>query len=127
MERRFWHGLGILLTFLALGLWVAWNMENMHRPVTDSLQQAAQAALNEDMEQGIRLVQKAKASWDKHRDLTAAVADHGPMEEIDSLFAQVNVYAQAEKTVEFAAYCTRLARLVEAVGQAHSLTWQNLL
>ncbi len=127
MERRFWYGSAILVFFLVLGLLVAWGMENMQRPVTGKLEQAAQAALDGDMEQGIILAQTAKDTWQRHRDLTAAVADHAPMEEIDSLFAQVEVYAQSEKTVDFAAYCTRLARLVEAVGEAHALTWQNLL
>ena len=127
MERRFWYGLGILVFFFALGLLTAWGMENMHQPVTGTLEQAAQAALDGDVEQGIALVQTAKADWQHHRDLTAAMADHAPMEEIDSLFAQVEVYARSEKTVDFAAYCTRLARLVEAVGEAHALTWQNLL
>lgn len=127
MERRFWYGLGILIFFLVLGLLTAWGMEAMHEPVTGQLERAAQVALSGDMEQGALLAQKAQAGWEKHRDLTAAAADHGPMEEIDSLFSQVEVYARAEKTVEFAAYCTRLARLVEAVGEAHSLNWQNLL
>ena len=127
MERRFWYGLGILIFFLVLGLLTAWGMGAMHEPVTGQLEQAAQVALAGDMEQGALLAKKAQAGWEKHRDLTAAAADHGPMEEIDSLFSQVEVYARAEKTVEFAAYCTRLARLVEAVGEAHSLNWQNLL
>lgn len=127
MERRFWYGVGILTVFLALGLWTAWGMNANQRPVTEQLEQAAQAALSGDMEQGIVLAMTAKEDWQRHRDLTAAVADHAPMEEIDSLFAQVEIYATAEKTVDFAAYCTRLARLVEAVGEAHSLTWQNLL
>ena len=55
------------------------------------------------------------------------MADHGPLEEIDSLFAQVQIYADTGKTADFAAYCTRLAKLVTAVGEAHGLTWQNLL
>ena len=127
MERRFWYGLGILVVLLALGLWTAWGMERMYRPVTESLEQAAQTAMAGDMDGGTALVRQAYAAWVQHRDLTAAVADHTPMEEIDSLFAQIQVYAVSGKNQDFAAYCSRLARLVEAVGEAHGLTWQNLL
>lgn len=127
MERRFWYGLGILAVFLTLGLWTAWGMENMHEPVTRRLEQAAQAALSGDLDGGVALAEQAEGIWQRRRGLTAAMADHAPMEEIDSLFSQMKMYAQAGSTVDFAAYCRRIARLVEAVGEAHGLNWQNLL
>ena len=127
MERRFWYGLGILLLFLALGLWAAWGMENMHRPVTSYLEQAAQTALDGNLEKGIALEARAERIWQQRRGLTAAMADHAPMEEIDSLFAQVQNYARSGNAADFAAYCGRIARLVEAIGEAHGLNWQNLL
>lgn len=127
MERRFWFGLGILVLFLALGLWTAWGMEHMHRPVTQQLEQAARTALEGDAETAAQQARVARDIWQQGRGLTAAVADHEPMEEIDGLFAQAEVYAHAGENTEFAAYCTRIARLVEAVGEAHRLNWQNLL
>ena len=127
MERRFWYGLGILAVLLGLGLWTGLGMENRQKPVTDALEQAAQAALAGDMTQGAVLVYKARSRWETTKLLTAMVADHGPMEEIESLFAQVQIYAQAGETEDFAAYCTRLVRLVAAIGEAHRINWQNLL
>ena len=127
MERRFWYGVVLLVLFLALGLLTGWAMQRAQQPVKDTLEQAAYAALAGNMEQGAALAGKAKADWERCRDWTAAVADHAPMEEIDSLFAQMEIYAKTEQKIEFAAYCARLARLVEAIGQAHELTWQNLL
>lgn len=127
MERRFWYGLGILTAFLVLGLWVAWGMETMHRPVTLQLEQAAQAAMDGDLGTGGALLKRAESIWQQRRGLTAAMADHAPMEEIDSLFAQAEIYVQCGSAAEFAAYCSRIAKLVEAVGEAHGLNWQNLL
>lgn len=127
MERRFWYGLGVLGVLLALGLWTAWGMQSMHKPVTDTLEQAAQAVTEGDIEQAELLARQAQKAWQEHRDLAMAVADHGSLEEIDSLFAQIMVYGQTGKTADFAAYCTRLAQLVAAVGEAHGLNWQNLL
>lgn len=127
MERRFWYGVGVLAVLLVLGFWVAWSMKNTHEPIAACLEQAAQAAAAGDMAQGAAFVEKAKAIWQKRRELTAAVADHNPMEEIDSLFAQLESYASAGYGVEFAAWCRRTAQLVAAVGEAQRLTWQNLL
>lgn len=127
MERRFWYGVVLLVLFLALGQLTAWAMQRAQQPVQHTLEQAAASALQGDMDRGVALAQTAKQAWERHRPLTATVADHEPMEEIDSLFAQVEIYAQTEQNTEFAAYCTRLARLVEAIGQTHKLTWQNLL
>ena len=53
-------------------------------------------------------------------------ADHTPMEEIDALFAQVEVYAAAREETDFAAGCAALSRKVEAMGLAHGASWWNL-
>jgi len=49
------------------------------------------------------------------------------MDEIDSLFAQLEVFRQAGLWGDFSACCRRLSRLIEAMAEAHSLTWWNLL
>ena len=49
------------------------------------------------------------------------------MEDIDSLFARAAVYRQQRETAEYAAVCRELARRVEAMAQAHTLRWRNLL
>ena len=127
MQKRFWYGLGILLVLLAVGLWTGYSMQTRQRPVSDALEQAAQAALDGNIERGATLVRNAWTLWEKTKGLTATVSDHNAMEEIESLFAQIWLYAQGDKTVDFAAYCTRLAQLVSAIGEAHGITWQNFL
>lgn len=127
MERRFWLGVGILTLFLAVGLWAMFFMDAIHEPVCQKLEQAAQAAAAGDMDAGIGLAQQANELWSAHRRSTAAVADHTPMDEIDSLFAQMQTYANMHEQTHFAAYCARLSTLVRAIGDAHSLTWWNLM
>ena len=124
---RFWIGVGLLAVFLCLGLWVAKAMDNVHVPVTQLLEQAADEALGGDLETGIALADQAHAVWERHWRGTAAVADHAPMDEIDGLFAQVRSYARAGSVADFAAGCGRLSKLVEAIGEAHSPQWWNLL
>ena len=48
------------------------------------------------------------------------------MEEIDALFAEVEVYAAAREETDFAAGCAALSRKVEAMGQAHGASWWKL-
>ena len=127
MGRRFWGGVAVLAVLLALGLWVAKSMETTHKAVARHLEQAAREALAGDTKQGQQVLQKAQKLWRQRRFLTAAVADHGPMEEIDSILAQLESLAEAGDRASFAAWCSRAARLVEAIGEAHKLTWQNLL
>ena len=124
---RLFLGIGLLLLLLALGIWVAVAMNDLHTPVTDMLETAAQQAMAGDLEQGISLARQAKDHWSYHWRRTASVSDHTPMDEIDGLFAQMDVYAQTGMVTEFAAYCTRLAELIDCISDAHSLTWWNLL
>ena len=124
MERRFYLGLGLLTVVLALGLLTGWLMEKSQMPTARLLDQAAQA---EDMQTGTQLAQQAKATWYKQRKGVAAVADHTPMDEIDALFAELDVYIQKEEDVHFSACCSQLASLLRAVAEAHKLNWWNML
>lgn len=123
---RFLGGVGILLACLALGIWVGVVMDARHESISQTLRQAADESMSGNLEQGIALAEEAQQQWDKHWHSSAALADHAPMDEIDSLFAQLQIYGLAGQTVDFASFCTRLAKLVSAMGETHSLTWWNL-
>lgn len=124
---RFWLGVCLLAVLLGAGLWVSSAMDDLHTPIAETLEKAAQQSMEGDVDGGIALAQQAKAHWEKHWHRTASIADHSPMDEIDGLFAQMDIYARTGQPVEFAAHCARLAKLVEAVGEAHSANWWNLL
>lgn len=124
--KRGWIGAGLLAVILAVGLLVTWCMDRFHDPVAGNLEQAAERALHGDWETADLLTQRAQADWEAHWDFSAAFADHEPMETIDGLFAQVEVYRRAEDRVAFAAACAELSRKVEAMGEAHSVAWRNI-
>ena len=108
-------GCVILALLLAAGLGVQWAVEAL----------PAQAAAREDWDTALLHQETAQRGWRKAWRLTAAFADHQPMEDVDSLFARLPAYG--EDAVEFSACCRELARRVRAVYEAHSLTWWNLL
>lgn len=127
MERRFYLGIGILGFFLALCLLVTFSMAHANEPISDILEQASQEALSGDLETGASLARQAKADWQASRYGTASVADHTPMDEIDGLFAETEVFAQAKDAEHFAACCARLSVLIQAVADAHHPGWWNML
>lgn len=120
-------GMILLLAMLLLGILVMISMDRVNTPISQLLEEAAQTALAGDLEQGAAIAQKAQKQWEHSWHKVASFSDHAPMDEIDSLFAQAAVYGQVGDTEDFASHCTRLAMLIEAVGEAHSLNWWNLL
>ena len=70
---------------------------------------------------------QAKHNWEKWDLLRSALADHTPSEEIDALFAALEVYGSAKDKVAFSALCRELSLKMLAIGDAHSLKFHNLL
>ena len=124
---RFWLGLGILLVFLALGFVTAGLMNDAHDPTEKLLVQAAEKVLAGEFEEAVALGKEAKRQWESHWNGTATVADHGPMDDVDALFAEMEVYAQTAEKPHFAAVCKELSRRIRAVAEAHRFKWQNVL
>ena len=127
MEKHFYFGVGILLVFLVLGLLVAFFMDTVCAPISLQLENAAVEAMSGDLEKGISLAMQAKQNWTKDWKKMATVADHTPIDEIEGLFAEMEVFAQARDSEHFSACCAQLSRLMKAMADAHSLTWWNLI
>lgn len=121
---RFWIGIGLLAFLLALGLYSAYAVEASHEPIAQALEQAAEI---QDPRQAETMLQQARQNWAYHWHGTAALADHGPMDEIDSLFAQAQAYAKAGQMVDFSALCLRITQLIRATADEHQPTWWNFL
>ena len=120
-------GVLLLVCLLGLGSFVSWKMDAMQLPLTEALDQAAEEALEGSFSQAVSLGEEAKGKWERQWNLTAALADHAPMDEIDGLFAQLKAYADQEEKTHYAACCLELSSLIRAVAEAHELSWWNLL
>ena len=125
--KRIWIGITVLAVLLASGCAVTYFMERCHRPISEHLAQAAEAALAEDWPRAEELANQAQEKWQRCRDFTAAFADHSVLDEAESLLGEIAVYAAARESLSFAATCSHLSRLAEAIAQSHSPLWQNLL
>lgn len=120
-------GAGLLALLLLGGLFTAWDMGRTHSEISRQIGDAAWFALAEDWEAARTAAAAAEHRWQSHRTLSSLLADHTPMEQIDALFARIGICSAARDATEFAAACSELSRYVQAMGDAHRLSWQNLL
>ncbi len=108
--KRLWVGIILLLILLAGAMAVTVAMDRIYAPMVEALEAG-------DLE-------AAEERYGRWRDLTAAFADHGPMEEMDALFARAEICKDDQ---ERKALCAELAQRARAMSNAHSPTWWNLL
>ncbi len=125
--KRYWFGLILMVLLLVCGLLATLYMGRCHSAAAGLLEEAGAQASAGNWQQGIARANLAKGQWDSSWHISAVFADHEPMEEIDSLFAQLALYAEKKEKLSFCALCAQLSSLLEAIGDAHSLTWWNLL
>lgn len=122
--KRIWIGIGILLGLLALGIL---TMKVTDRQLGEVSAQLRQAAGEPDPQEAIIRARQAKETWENHWFFSAALSDHTNLDQIDALFAQLEVYAQHKDTVSHAAACAWLSEAITDLEENHRLTWWNLL
>ena len=127
MERRFALGIAILALALALVVGTSVGMKAIHNPGEIALEKAAGLAVNGQMEQAIPLAREAYSRWQKYRNVTAAFADHTPMDDTERLFREMLVYAQTQEAPHFAACCLQLSVMLKATYEAHGFSLRNIL
>lgn len=124
--KKLWAGIGILAVLLAMGIGAAAAMGHFHRDLGAQLEQAAELCLT-DWKTANALADSARQSWQQHRHWVAALADHEPLEEISSLFYQLDLCQKTGDAEEFAAVCLRITGICDILSESHSPYWWNLL
>ena len=127
MTARELMGLGILAALLIAGLLSAWNQNRQHRAMANVMEDSTWLALSGQWENAKESASAARQNWEKGWRFRAAFADHGPIEEIDSLFRELTVYSAAGERTEFSRTCTLLAEKLEAMASSARLSWWNVL
>ncbi len=125
--KRCWFGLILLGVLLAVSAASSLVMTRVHSQVEEDLDRAAEFSQAGQWEEADQCFLRAKRTWRSWERLRACLADHNPVEEADAAFAAAEVYLYTRQDTAFAAACRSLARQTAAVGQAHELTWWNIL
>lgn len=125
--KRCRFGAGLLAVLLLSGILTSRWTEDHHREISSLIAQAEEASLRGDWDQSDSLIRQAKGQWEAHWGLSASLTDHSPMEQVDSLFEQLDVYLRARDPVGCGGLCAQLGKALEAIAESQSLTWWNLL
>ena len=125
--KRFWFGVALLAALLAAGAGLSFGIPALHEQLAKQLDDACTAMEQEDWETATALAASAKAKWERCRHFVASFVDHEPLEQLDGLFSELEVYRQRYMSADYAAVCSHLAHISRAIGESHALKWWNLL
>ena len=124
---RTWIGVGILVLLLGIGIFPTIYTADTQDRLAQILAESRESAAVGQWEKAAGKCYQARALWEKHQKATAAVVDHEPMEEVEALFAQLEIYLKARDSVGYCACCASLEVFTRAIGESHSVSWWSLL
>ena len=124
---RLWIGIGILAVLLAMGIGLLWGSSVFFEELSEDLQQAGDFALAGNWQAAGEKVEKSREKWEAYRPFWASFTDHEPVEQMQNLFSQLELYRTRQLEVEFAAVCRNLVHVAEAIDEAHGLRWWSVL
>ena len=125
--KRFWLGVVLLAVLLVAGILLGLWVDSTFTALSGELNRARELAAREQLSQAVPIARSAYSRWLDCRKATASLADHTPMEDIDRLFRELEVYMQMDESVHSAATCAQLGALLQAMAESHSVSWWQLL
>ncbi|MGM9605297.1 MAG: DUF4363 family protein [Faecousia sp.] len=117
--NRFRIGVGLLIVLLAVCIFSQVRMSAIQKPIAAEVAQAERYAAQDDWPKAGAALAGARNAWEENRTFVASLADHQPLEDIESLFAMLEAYAEERDGTEFRAACQDLNRRILAVKEAH--------
>ncbi len=127
MTLRDLTGIALLVVVLLAGLFASWYQGRQQESMADVLEDSAWLALSGQMDKARDGAAAVRENWQKKWRIQAALTDHGPLEEIDSLFEELTVYGAAGEQTEFARVCASISRKMDSLGDTDRLSWWNVL
>lgn len=124
---RLWIGIGILVILLAMGIGLLWGSWTFFEELSQEVEQAGELALAGNWAAAGEKASQSKARWEQWRKFWSSFTDHEPMEQMEALFSQLELYEKQKLEVDFAAVCRNLAHTAEAIDESHSLKWWSVL
>ena len=125
--NRLWIGIILLVVLLAMGIGMLLVSRDFNDDFTKSMEQAGRFAMAGNWVAAGEQAAKGRAKWESYRQFWAAFTDHEPVEEMQILFSQLEVYQNRQLEIDFAAVCQNLVNLAEAIDESHSLRWWSVL
>ena len=125
--KRLWIGVVLLAVMLVAGVAMLVVSRNFYGAFSAALEQAGECALAENWEEAGDKLRESRRLWEQYRRFWSASADHEPVEDVQSLFSQLEVYEKCRLGVDFAAVCRSIVHRAEAIDEAQGLKWWSIL
>lgn len=125
--KRLWIGVVLLGVMLAAGIGMLFFSRHFYRSFSDTLEQAADAAMAENWSAAGECARQATQQWQRWQRFFASSTDHEPVEEVSLLLSRLVLFEKARLAVDFADTCHSLSHLCEAIDESHSLKWWSVL
>lgn len=121
--KRLWIGVGLLSVLLLAGILPQLLLVPRQERIARGFSQAAELSRQGKQVQAVEEAQAARSLWLRGRDITAAITDHEPVEQMQLLLLRLE---QAEDPEAFADLCAQLAATADAIADSHRLNWWSL-
>ena len=125
--KRLWIGVSLMVILLAVGITVLLISRNFHGEFTELLEQADACAAAGNWEAAGELAAKGREKWEAYRHFWSAFTDHEPVEQMQNLFSQLEIYQKRQLEVDFSGVCRNLVNVAEAIDESHGLKWWSVL
>lgn len=125
--KHLYIGLGILSIILLGSLCSLFAMNRNLGEAEQLLEAAWDDCQVEAFETARISAQAAQDCWQKGYGLTASLIDHGPLEEANRTFAQMEACARLQEWDEFAQSCKSLLTMVRDLQEREKPLYYNIL
>ena len=124
--KRIRFGTALLVFLLILSILVSNLMRKTWQHQSENLDLAAKFASVGDWAAADLLLQETSLEWARKQFLISVLCRHDEIDEIDGLFAQLNVFSAARRTVSFSSTGMVLSRLLDSLWKSHWFNLKNL-
>ena len=125
--NKLWIGIGLLALLLIVGIGILWGSSVFFGDFSESVEEAGEMALAGNWFASGQKMKSIQEKWEMYRYFWASFTDHEPVEQVQVLFAQLELYQKQQLQTEFASACRALSHVVQAIQETHGLKWWSVL
>lgn len=125
--KRLWAAAAILVITLVLCWMGGRTTLDLSKELNTTLQEARDAAEDEDFERALELSEKAEDSWKNSHKIMCTYIPHSRLEAIDLSLASLSPLIQYGAVDEFSSECARAAAQIASLKEAEMPIWENIL
>lgn len=116
-----------MAAILIFSLWAGSYVQQQTESWEQLLEQAAQAASEEDWSQAEDLLSQAQKSWERRKTFLHTIIEHSELNEAESLFAAADIACHQQDAQEFISQVTVLSVQLRLLAETQAVSIKNIL